>query len=257
EASNSSRLALYRQGKKEEDYRRNLPSFLLLPSLAHSTRCHLKETNQCRLSIELEQAPIHPSKTPDPKTKDTIRVTMGLCASMLRRRAKQRHPEPRRGTPTALFVVRGEGDRRPEPLVLRVQDSGRPQLQKPPANVASRRHERCSRQQGADAPDRMVVSCAQPPRLGTARSTAGVEPGATPPTRKTATPAGRGAPMTPGRYGTPSTAPPTTTASPLIVPGTPASTAMTPGRPVWQRRILMGMRCELPRFSGLLLYDEH
>jgi hypothetical protein len=31
---------------------------------------------------------------------------------------------------------------------------------------------------------------------------------------------------------------------------------MTPGRPVWQRRILMGMRCELPRFSGLILYDE-
>lgn len=27
--------------------------------------------------------------------------------------------------------------------------------------------------------------------------------------------------------------------------------------PVWQRRILMGERCELPRFSGLILYDEH
>ncbi|XP_078429429.1 uncharacterized protein LOC144701496 [Wolffia australiana] len=26
--------------------------------------------------------------------------------------------------------------------------------------------------------------------------------------------------------------------------------------PVWQRRILMGERCELPRFSGLILYDE-
>ncbi|KAF7081038.1 hypothetical protein CFC21_085019 [Triticum aestivum] len=183
---------------------------------------------------------------------------MGLCASMLRRRAKQRHPEPRRGTPTALFVVRGEGDRRPEALVLRVQDSGRPQLQKPPANVAPRRQERCSRQQAADAPDRTVRAQAQPPRLVSAstRSTAGIEPGAPLSTRKTAT-AGRGDPVMQGRYGTPSMAPPTTTASPLIVPGTPASAAMTPGRPVWQRRILMGMRCELPRFSGLLLYDEH
>lgn len=177
---------------------------------------------------------------------------MGLCASMLRRRAKNRHPEPRRGTPTALFVVRGEGDRRPEALVFRVQDSGRAQPQKPPAKAAATgRHDRCW-QQGTDAPDRMV-SCAQAPRLGATRSTAGVEPGALPSTRKTST-AGRGAP--PGRYGTPA-AVPTTTASPLIVPGTPASTAMTPGRPVWQRRILMGMRCELPRFSGLLLYDEH
>ncbi|XP_068667420.1 uncharacterized protein [Aristolochia californica] len=26
--------------------------------------------------------------------------------------------------------------------------------------------------------------------------------------------------------------------------------------PLWQRRILMGERCELPRFSGLILYDE-
>jgi hypothetical protein len=35
-------------------------------------------------------------------------------------------------------------------------------------------------------------------------------------------------------------------------------TPMTPRRtPVWQRRILMGTRCELPRFSGVILYDEH
>ncbi|CAN8270176.1 unnamed protein product [Cochlearia groenlandica] len=27
--------------------------------------------------------------------------------------------------------------------------------------------------------------------------------------------------------------------------------------PVWQRPILMGEKCELPRFSGLILYDEH
>lgn len=26
--------------------------------------------------------------------------------------------------------------------------------------------------------------------------------------------------------------------------------------PLWQRRILMGERCELPKFSGLVLYDE-
>ncbi|PKA59121.1 hypothetical protein AXF42_Ash001214 [Apostasia shenzhenica] len=26
--------------------------------------------------------------------------------------------------------------------------------------------------------------------------------------------------------------------------------------PVWQRRILMGERCRLPKFSGLILYDE-
>ncbi|KAK2638647.1 hypothetical protein Ddye_026442 [Dipteronia dyeriana] len=28
------------------------------------------------------------------------------------------------------------------------------------------------------------------------------------------------------------------------------------GSPVWQRPILMGEKCELPRFSGLILYDE-
>ncbi|URD79050.1 hypothetical protein MUK42_20694 [Musa troglodytarum] len=26
--------------------------------------------------------------------------------------------------------------------------------------------------------------------------------------------------------------------------------------PLWQKRILMGERCELPKFSGLILYDE-
>ncbi|XP_058095192.1 uncharacterized protein LOC131240758 [Magnolia sinica] len=30
----------------------------------------------------------------------------------------------------------------------------------------------------------------------------------------------------------------------------------SPISPLWQRRILMGERCELPRFSGLILYDE-
>lgn len=28
------------------------------------------------------------------------------------------------------------------------------------------------------------------------------------------------------------------------------------GLAIWQRRILMGERCQLPRFSGLILYDE-
>ncbi|CAD5178157.1 unnamed protein product [Musa acuminata subsp. malaccensis] len=30
----------------------------------------------------------------------------------------------------------------------------------------------------------------------------------------------------------------------------------TPVLPLWKRRILMGERCELPQFSGLILYDE-
>ncbi|RWR97357.1 hypothetical protein CKAN_02678500 [Cinnamomum micranthum f. kanehirae] len=30
----------------------------------------------------------------------------------------------------------------------------------------------------------------------------------------------------------------------------------SPASPLWQRRILMGERCELPKFSGLILYDE-
>ena len=30
----------------------------------------------------------------------------------------------------------------------------------------------------------------------------------------------------------------------------------TPLRPIWQRRVLMGVKCQLPRFSGMILYDE-
>ena len=30
----------------------------------------------------------------------------------------------------------------------------------------------------------------------------------------------------------------------------------TPVRPIWQRRVLMGFKCQLPRFSGMILYDE-
>jgi hypothetical protein len=32
--------------------------------------------------------------------------------------------------------------------------------------------------------------------------------------------------------------------------------ASTPVQPLWQKRVLMGERCEMPRFSGLILYDE-
>ncbi|OAY67507.1 hypothetical protein ACMD2_20966 [Ananas comosus] len=34
------------------------------------------------------------------------------------------------------------------------------------------------------------------------------------------------------------------------------SPAAAAALPLWQRKILMGERCELPRFSGLILYDE-
>ncbi|EAY85609.1 hypothetical protein OsI_06981 [Oryza sativa Indica Group] len=30
----------------------------------------------------------------------------------------------------------------------------------------------------------------------------------------------------------------------------------TPARPIWQRKVLMGVKCQLPRFSGMILYDE-
>ncbi|KAF7073056.1 hypothetical protein CFC21_078101 [Triticum aestivum] len=212
---------------------------------------------------------------------------MGLCASMLQRRTERRYPEPRRGTAEALFVVRG--DRRPanpEALVVRVQDSGRTQLRRHGREESGGRGG-CWRQ-GTDALDWMIAR-ARMPRLPCAGTgTVGVEPDAAlrtrettaagrgaPPghgvepdapllTRKTTAAAGRGAP--PGTRWTPPTAPVTPTPpSPAMTPmggapaapSTPASAAMTPGRPVWQRRILMGMRCELPRFSGLVLYDEH
>ncbi|KAG8058831.1 hypothetical protein GUJ93_ZPchr0002g24235 [Zizania palustris] len=31
---------------------------------------------------------------------------------------------------------------------------------------------------------------------------------------------------------------------------------VTLARPIWQRRVLMGVKCQLPRFSGMVLYDE-
>uniref|UniRef100_A0A0D9VFH1 Uncharacterized protein n=1 Tax=Leersia perrieri TaxID=77586 RepID=A0A0D9VFH1_9ORYZ len=30
----------------------------------------------------------------------------------------------------------------------------------------------------------------------------------------------------------------------------------TPSRPIWQKKVLMGVKCQLPRFSGMILYDE-
>ncbi|XP_037438066.1 uncharacterized protein LOC119305725 [Triticum dicoccoides] len=212
---------------------------------------------------------------------------MGLCASMLQRRTERRYPEPRRGTAKALFVVRG--DRRPsnpDALVVRVQDSGRTQLRRHGREECGGGHGGCWRQ-GTNALDCMITR-ARMPRLPCAGTgTVGVEPDAALRTRET-TAAGRGAPpglgvapdaplytrkMTAADGGspprtrrTPPTAPVTPTLpSPAMTPmsgapaapSTPASAAMTPGRPVWQRRILMGMRCELPRFSGLVLYDEH
>ncbi|CAM0952129.1 unnamed protein product [Alopecurus aequalis] len=208
---------------------------------------------------------------------------MGLCASMLQRRAaKKRLPEPRRGTPRAQFVVRGDRRRpsNPEALVFRVQDSGRTQLRKPAGETETGRqpNERCWHQ-GTHALDRML--CAQMPRLPCAGATAvAAEPDGpvsmpkmtaddrlAPPGRCRTPATAAMTPMRPGRRGTP-TAPPMTpplTALPMTPPttamtprrcGTPTAPPMTPGRPVWQRRILMGMRCELPRFSGLILYDE-
>ncbi|CAL4888223.1 unnamed protein product [Urochloa decumbens] len=38
--------------------------------------------------------------------------------------------------------------------------------------------------------------------------------------------------------------------------GAAAVSGGTPARPIWQRRVLMGVKCQLPRFSGMILYDE-
>ncbi|GJM91041.1 hypothetical protein PR202_ga07376 [Eleusine coracana subsp. coracana] len=38
--------------------------------------------------------------------------------------------------------------------------------------------------------------------------------------------------------------------------GATAVSGGTPSRPIWQRKVLMGVRCQLPRFSGMILYDE-
>ncbi|CAN6278446.1 unnamed protein product [Urochloa humidicola] len=40
------------------------------------------------------------------------------------------------------------------------------------------------------------------------------------------------------------------------VEGAATMSGGTPARPIWQRKVLMGVKCQLPRFSGMILYDE-
>jgi hypothetical protein len=146
---------------------------------------------------------------------------MGLCASMLPWKAKREQPEPRRSTPKTLFVVRNNG-----------------RLSKPEALVFHpRSYEKC----GYECTDVLTrrLCAPKPPRIpcGSTRSVA-VEPMAADEVRRP--PVSRG-----------------TTADAWSA-AQECKTPMTPRRtPLWQRRILMGTRCELPRFSGLILYDEH
>ncbi|XP_031092219.1 uncharacterized protein LOC115996920 [Ipomoea triloba] len=44
--------------------------------------------------------------------------------------------------------------------------------------------------------------------------------------------------------------------SPLLVGGPVGWQSHSSDSPVWQRPILMGEKCELPSFSGLILYDD-
>ncbi|PAN05591.1 hypothetical protein PAHAL_1G169700 [Panicum hallii] len=162
---------------------------------------------------------------------------MGLCASMLPWKAKRGQPEPRRSTPKVLFIVRNDGRQsKPEALVFHTHSYGGSGLQKP-GRTDSRKHAKC----GYDCTDLLCrrLRAPKPPRLpcGSTRSVA-VEPMAAdkrrPPMSSGATVDGRAA-----------------------AAGEGCRTPTTPRRtPVWQRRILMGTRCELPRFSGLILYDE-
>ena len=157
---------------------------------------------------------------------------------MLPWKSKRGQPEPRRSTPKALFVVRNDGrPSKPEALVFHHTHSyGRSGLQKP-GRTDSRKHAKC----GYDCTDVLSrrLRAPKPPRppCGSTRSVA-VEPMAAgnirPPMSSGAAADGRAAAAAEG-----------------------CRTPMTPRRtPVWQRRILMGTRCELPRFSGLILYDE-
>ncbi|CAN6251397.1 unnamed protein product [Urochloa humidicola] len=164
---------------------------------------------------------------------------MGLCASMLPWKAKRRQPEPGRGTPKALFVISNDGrPSRPEALVIHPHRYGCSGLQKP-GRTDSKKYQKC----GSDCTDMLSrgLRAPKPPRLpcGSNRSVA-VEPMAADEIRP---PVSRGA-AADGRAAT------------RAAEG--CRTPMTPRRtPLWQRRILMGTRCELPRFSGLILYDEH
>jgi hypothetical protein len=163
---------------------------------------------------------------------------------MLRWKAnrRRRQPEPRRGTPKALFVVRNDDGRpsKPEALVFHPpHTSGRSGLQLPKAGS------RKSEKRGYEYYDCMDVlgrrlRAPPAPRLpcGSTRSVA-VEPVVTAGMRSTVS---RGA----------------TADGKKAAAAEGCRTPMTPRRtPVWQRRILMGTRCELPRFSGVILYDEH
>ena len=157
---------------------------------------------------------------------------------MLPWKAKRGQPEPRRSTPKALFIVRNNGRQsKPEALVFHTHSYGGSRLQKP-GRADSRNYDKC----GYDCTDVLSRRLRAPkhPMLpcGSTRSVA-VEPMAAgnirPPMSSGAAADGRAAAAAEG-----------------------CRTPMTPRRtPVWQRRILMGTRCELPRFSGLILYDEH
>ncbi|KAG8058825.1 hypothetical protein GUJ93_ZPchr0002g25687 [Zizania palustris] len=189
---------------------------------------------------------------------------MGLCVSMLHRVTRRPQPEPTtRGTaPTKpLFVVRSDRRRPPPwkqaeaPVVFQSQNFGQLhfQNQKPRSWAdATRGHDErfrcqvappkrvrlpCQGRTNTPAVDEPVAAAADQRSLMTPTMTTACR-GAPPERRRTPTVVGRSAPPEGSR--TPAAAPP-----------------MTPMRPVWQRRILMGMRCELPRFSGLILYDEH
>jgi hypothetical protein len=176
-------------------------------------------------------------------------AAMGLCASMLQRKAKIRHPEPRRGMPKALFVVRNDRRQSNKPQALVVQQvaqnpAGSSRFQKPgkaQAPSTSRKNDKCSYgcTDVLDMGRRLCLPINKPARLpcGNTTSVVAVEPVAAPGGRE---PVFKGA----------------ATTERSAVEG--CRTPMTPRRtPVWQRRILMGTRCELPRFSGVILYDEH
>ncbi|CAL5057778.1 unnamed protein product [Urochloa decumbens] len=163
---------------------------------------------------------------------------MGLCASRLPWLANRGQPEPRHGMPNALFVVRNNGrPSKAEALVFHPHRYGCSRLQKP-GRTDSKRHQKC----GCDCTDvSRMLRAPKASRLpcGSTRSAA-VEPMAAAEIRP---PVSRGA-RADGRAAT-------TAAEGCRTPMTPRRT------PLWQRRILMGTRCELPRFSGLILYDEH
>ncbi|XP_015699026.2 uncharacterized protein LOC107303375 [Oryza brachyantha] len=157
---------------------------------------------------------------------------MGHCISMLRRKMTRR-----RQPPAEPFVVRGGR----LPPAVAAESFGQLQLQKRAIHGGGSRGETTRPGRHGERfrhevdPGVLLDGRRCAPKLvrlpcrGTCCGTTAVEPVATDQER----------PLTEGSCRTP-VAPP-----------------MTPMRPVWQRRILMGMRCELPRFSGLILYDEH